>query len=236
MHFCAGEYKRAARSGTAAAASPTPALGGDFPQALLSGCSRLRSPSQSRGVRTRPPSWPPFPGRLPAGCATLRYLLPVPGLGCAQAAEGQQDPPRAAGLSAGHGAPAPQATVRSAGRRSLLFPASAARATPAAPLPGSAPRCLWPPPPPRPRPRAAPSWPRCPLGSGPGSLSAAPRLLLTACTGGGGRAPHLRLSAPGRGRPPPGPRCAARPEPGPGGLSALSSHPLHPLCSPDNRA
>lgn len=115
--------------------------------------------------------------------------------------------------------------------------------SPAAPLPGSAPRCLWPPPPPRPRPRAAPSWPRCPLGSGPGSLSAvpppAPDSVHRGREGGreGGRAPAPPPLGPGpqsatarsQVRCPPGARARPRRVPKP-----PAPHLHHPPCSPDS--
>lgn len=143
----------------------------------------------------------PLPAE-PPGPPQVRYLLPLPGLGCAQAAEGQQDPPGAAGLLAGHGSRGRGSGARGARRRRRagafcsLFPASAALASRPprrrARLPGASGR--------RPRrvpaPGPPPPGPGAPLGSGPGSLSAAPRPLPAACTGGRGR-----------------PRTSARPRP-----------------------
>lgn len=221
QHVRAGEHSRVAALGSAAA-RPRPSRGlfPGFVRRLAASCrldlmvsevfsnprdSMAQPPPQPRAERlVHPPATLHGEVLRPAqGARPSRYLLPVPGLGCAQAAEGQQDTPGAARLLAGHGAESPR--PRRSPRAGAAF--CSRRAQPELPPPpGSAPRCLWPPPPPRPRPRAAPSWPRCPLGFGPSSLFAAPRPLLTACTGGGRRAPHLRLSAPGRAcsRPLPG--------------------------------
>lgn len=210
MHFCAGEYKRAAPPGEAPQlASPTPAPGGGLREALLAAAEEPREEQRGSLLPPRRPFYLQS-RRDPRRYGTVRYLLPLPGLGCAQAAEGQQDPPGAAGLLAGHGfrgrgSGAPWARRRWAGR-SLLFPGERSPRLPAAPPPGSAPRCLWPPPPaaspPPSRPLPAPVPAPAPA---PGSLSAAPRR--RAPGEGAGPAPP----------PAPGPRCVrARPRWAPG--------------------
>lgn len=235
MHFCTGEYKRAAGLGNRRGSPPRPQpLEGTFAGFVKWLVQPPPEPlAEQRGSCVSPP---PRHTPLQGGCprpARVPDLLPVltasPGAGLRSGCRGSGGPPRRSRAPCGawcSGAPG-HGALR--GQEQPFVPGERSPSFPAAPLPGSAPRCLWPPPPPRPRPRAAPSWPRCPLGSGPGSLSAAPRLLLTACTGEGA-GPRTSASRP---RPQPAParsqvRCppGARPRPAPRLQPPLLTFPI----------
>lgn len=159
-----------------------------------------------------PSSPPPFTCRA-AGTPAGTVLTASAGAGLRPGCRGSAGPPRRSRAPcgpwlSGKGLGSPRGTAPSAGR-SLLFlvPGERSPRLPAAPPPGSAPRCLWPPPPPRPRPRAAPSRPRCPARLRPRFFVCGSPPAPGGVHRGKGPAPHLR--------PPPAPGASG---PGPGGL------------------
>lgn len=157
------------------------------PRGFVTAAAAARSPSPSFPAALRPRR---HRGRVPVRPDPRRYSLPAAGLRCAQAAQGQQNPPGAAALRAVHPAPGTAPQPRRSPVPEPFVPGAQPCWFRGRPAPGSAPRCLSV----AAAPAASPPPGRPLLAPVPARLR--PRLFvcgsppaLTARAAGGGRAP-----------------------------------------------